>query len=88
MGNTEGDEINAIFRKTTVAVPLKYVSNFLGSLEMLLINRKVELNLSRRIIALSVNGNDNANSNIIFTIREKMLFVPVVTLLAKKPQNL
>ena len=38
--NTESDGANGILKNATTAVPLKYVSNFLRSLEMLLINCK------------------------------------------------
>ena len=38
--NTESDGANGILKNATTAVSLKYVSNFLRSLEMLLINCK------------------------------------------------
>ena len=38
--NTESDGANGILKNATTAVPLKYVSNFLRSLGMLLINCK------------------------------------------------
>ena len=38
--NTESDGANGILKNATTAVPLKYVSNFWRSLEMLLINCK------------------------------------------------
>ena len=38
--NTESDGANGILKNATTAVPLKYVSNFLRSLEMLSINCK------------------------------------------------
>ena len=41
----EADEVNGILRNATIAVPLKYLSNFWRSLEMPLINCKVELKL-------------------------------------------
>ena len=40
-GNTEADEDNRILKNATIAVPLKYLSNFERSIEMLLINCKV-----------------------------------------------
>ena len=59
---------------------------------MPLINCEVELKLKwTKYFDLSAAGadNDNANSNnIIFTIREKKLYVPVVTLSAKNNQKL
>ena len=36
---------NGILKKATIAVPLKYLSNFQKSLEMPLINCKLEINL-------------------------------------------
>ena len=41
--NTEVDGANGIFKNATIAVPLKYLSNFWRSLEMHLINCLVEL---------------------------------------------
>ena len=41
--NTEGDGANGILKIATIAVSLKYLSNFWRSLEMPLINCKVEL---------------------------------------------
>ena len=40
--NTEADNSNGILKNATVTVPLKYLSNFCRSLEMPLINCKVE----------------------------------------------
>ena len=64
-------------------LPLKYPSNFLRSLKMLLINCKVELKLNwTKYCVLSeagANNNNNANSdNIIFSIKDTKLCVPVV----------
>ena len=41
--NTEADETNGTFKNATIAVLLKYLSTFLRSLKMTLINCKVEL---------------------------------------------
>ena len=63
---------NGILKNATIAVPLKYLSNFWRSLEMLLNNCKVELKLkSTNYCVLPAAGNDNANGNddnIIFSI--------------------
>ena len=40
--NTETDNSNGIIKNATVTVPLKHLSNFCRSLEMPLINYKVE----------------------------------------------
>ena len=66
---------------TKLAVPLKYLSNFRISLEMLLINCKVEVKLKwTKYCVLSAAGNDNTNVNIdsiTFTIKNTKLYVPV-----------
>ena len=72
-------------------MPLKFLSN-LKSLEILLINCKVELKLRwTKYCFLSAAGNDNANGiddHIIFTIKNTKLFDPVVTLSARDNQKL
>ena len=57
-------------------MPLKYLSNFWGSLEMPLINCKIELSLKwdKNCILSSKDGNS------LFTITDTKLYVPVVTL--------
>ena len=58
-----------------IVVPLKYFSNFWGSLEMLLINCKVEL-------SLKWYGNcilSSAGTAATFSITDTKLYVPVVT---------
>ena len=59
---------------------------------MPLIDCKVELTLKwEKYYVLSAVGNDNTNANtnnIIFTIKNTKLYVPVVTLLAKGDQKL
>ena len=65
---------------------LKYLSNFWRTLEMSLINCEVE-----RILAGSAGCviiyTDVANQNPTFTITEKNLYVPVVTLSTQVMQN-
>ena len=41
--NTEANGANGILKNTTIAVPLKYLSNFWRSPEICVINCKVEL---------------------------------------------
>ena len=83
---------NGILKIAAIAVPLKYLSNFWRSLEMPLINSKVELKLKwTKYCILSANGNNNDNdnaNNIIFTIKDTKLYTPVVTLSARDNQKL
>ena len=75
-GNTEADGANGIFKNATIAVPFKYLSNFLRSLEMSLINCKLELKHNwTKYCVLTAAGvdNDDANFNIIFTIEDTKL---------------
>ena len=82
---------NGILRNATIALPLKYLSNFWRSLEMLLINCKVEWTkycvFSAGVTENVVNENAKAN-NIIFTIKDTKLYVPIVTLSARNNQKL
>ena len=84
--NTEDDNANGVLKDATIAAPSKYASNFWRSLEMSLINCKVKLKLKwTKYCALSaagadnVNGSDDDNNNIIFTIKDTKIFVLVVT---------
>ena len=64
-----------------LAVLLKYLNNFLRSLEIPLINYKVELSLKwieNCVLTTAVNA-----SNAIFEITDAKLYVPVVTLSAE-----
>ena len=67
-----------------LAVPLKYLSNFWRSLEIPLINCKVELKLKwKRYYVLSAAGADNNNdnnkaNNIIFAMKDTKLYVHVL----------
>ena len=87
LGNTVADGNNRILKNVKIAAPLKYLSNFWRSLEMSLINCKVELKLRQtKYCALPAVGVDNADSNNnvnsnnnIFTIKGTKLHVPVVT---------
>ena len=84
IGNTGADKVNGILRSATIAVPLKYLRNFWRSIKMPLIKCKVYLKhkWSNRCI-FSENGNDdidNDPNNIMFTIKDTELYVPVVTL--------
>ena len=95
--NTEAGRAIEIFKITTIVVPLKYLSIFWRSLEMPLINCKVELKLNWTnhffikscVVSANDHNNDDAYSiNIIFTIKGTELCVPIVTLSAKANQKL
>ena len=59
-----------------VAVPLKYLSSFWRSLEMLLINWKVELSLTWHPNCVVCNFGGTS----VFTIPDAKLYAPIVTL--------
>ena len=70
-GNTEN---NGTKNGVKIAVPLKYLSNFWRSLEMLLINCKVELSLKWYERCLLT-----ATTTVTFRITDAKLYVPIVT---------
>ena len=76
IGNTVADGKIKKKEGVKIAVPLKYLSNFLRSLEMPLINCKIELSLKWiENCILSSSG-----TAATFQITDTKLYVPVVTL--------
>ena len=75
IGNTEN---NGTKNGVKIAVPLKYLSNFWRSLEMPLINCKVELSL-KWIEKFALTTAADANK-ATFEITDAKVYVPVVTL--------
>ena len=75
IGNTDADGANRKKENVKIAVPLKYLSNFWRSLEMPLINCKVELSLKWYERCLLTTAN-----TATFTITDAKLYVPIVTL--------
>ena len=76
IGNTVADGANRKKGNVKIALPLKYLSNFWKSLEMPLINCKIEFSLGwYEEYILSNNGN-----TATFTINDAKLYVPIVTL--------
>ena len=72
-----------------IAVPLKYLSNFWRSLEMPLINCKVEISLNwieNCILTVNPNANNNINK-ATFTIADAKLYIPIVTLSSEDNVN-
>ena len=73
LGNTEADGNNGILKNETISVPLKYLSKW-----------------TKYCILCAAGANDNdANSkDVIFTVKDTKLYVPVVTLSARDNQKL
>ena len=82
-------EANETKNGVKIAVPLKYLSNFWRSLEMPLINCKVELSLKwiencvLTSAAIGANANATGADSATFKITDAKLYVPVVTLSAE-----
>ena len=72
IGNTKDNETKS---KVKIAAPLKYLSNFWRSLEMPLINCKVELSLKWYDRCLLTTAN-----TATFKITDAKLYVPIFTL--------
>ena len=75
------EEKNGVKVAIKIAIPLKYLSNFWRSLEMPLINCKVELSLNwieNCVLTTAANAN-----KAIFKITDAKLYVPIVTLSAE-----
>ena len=82
---------NGILINATIALLLKYLSNFWISLKLPLINCKVELKCKwTKYCVSSTDGNINNNdsNSITFTIKDTKLYGPVVTLTARYNQKL
>ena len=86
IGNTEN---NGTKNGVKIAVPLKYLSNFWRSLEMPLINCKVELllkwieNCVLTTAEIGANADATGADGATFEITDAKLYVPVVTLSAE-----
>ena len=81
IGNTVAVEANGILRHATIAMSFKYLCNFGRSLEMPLINYKVELKLKQanhRVLSANDNDNTDADGND-FIFKNTKLYVPFVT---------
>ena len=83
---TDADGNDRSLKNTKIVAPLKYLSNFFTSLEMLLINCKIhlELNWSNNCVIYGADtyaGGDNANNReTTFKTTSTKLYVPIVTL--------
>ena len=76
MGDTDADGAKRKKENVKIAVPLKYLSSFWRSLEMPLINCKVELSLKWYEECIVSNSGDAAT----FTITDAKLYIPFDTL--------
>ena len=82
-------ENNGTKNGVKIAVPLKYLSNFWRSLEMPLINCKVELSLNwiencvLTSAAIGANADATGADSATFKITDTKLYVPIVTLSAE-----
>ena len=86
IGNTEN---NGTKNGVKIAVPLKYLSNFWRSLEMPLINCKVELSLNwiencvLTSAAIGADADATGADSATFKITYAKLYIPIVTLSAE-----
>ena len=81
---TDNNNVNNI----KLDVPLKYVSNFFRSLEMPLVNCKIDLELTWHKDCMISSADAAANQVASFIITDTKLYVPIVTLSAKDNNNL
>ena len=78
LGEAITEDRNAVWKNARIIVPLKYVSSFFRSLELPLINTK--LNIQLNYTKNSVISNVDADNSTTFKITKTELYVPVVTL--------
>ena len=71
-----------------LVVPLKYGSNFFRSLEMPLVNCKIDLELTWHKDCMISSANAAANQVVSFMITDTKLYIPIVTLSIKDNTNL
>ena len=71
-----------------LVVPLKYISNFFRSLEMTLVNCKVDLELTWPKDCIISSANAATNTVVSFKIADTKLYVPIVTSSTNDNSNL
>ena len=78
LANIDPNFANAhrIWKNIKIAVPLKYISNFLRNLELPLINTKLYMELNWTKYSVLCNQNQKS----IFQITKCELYIPIVTL--------
>ena len=77
-----------IVNNVKLVLPLKYVRNFFRSLEMPLVNCKIDLELTWHKDCMISSVNAAANHVVSFMITDTKFYVPVVTLSTKDDSNL
>ena len=83
ISGTDDNNVNNV----KLVVPLKYVSSFIRSLELLLVNCKIDLELTWHKDCMISSANAAAGQAVLFMITNTKLYVPVVTL-SKDNNNL
>ena len=81
---TDNNNVNNV----KLVVPLKYVSNFFRSLEMPLVNCKIDLELTWHKDCMISSANAANGQVVSFMITDTKLYVPIVTLSTKDNTNL
>ena len=84
ISGTDDNNVNNV----KLVVPLKYVSIFFRSLEMPLVNCKIDLELTWHKDCISSSVNAAAGQVVSFMITNTKFYVPVVTLSTKDHNNL
>ena len=77
-GKVTGETGNDGTKSIEIILPLKYLRNFWGALEMLLISCEINLNLTCSEICFIV-ATAAANQEVTFSISDAKLYVPVVS---------
>ena len=83
----KGTDNNNNVNNVKLVVPLKYVSNFSRSLEMPLVNCKIDLELTWHKDCMISSADAATNHVVSFMITDTKLYVPVVTLSTKDNTN-
>ena len=84
ISGTDDNNLNNV----KLVVPLKYVSNFFRSLELPLVNCKIDLELRWHKDCMISSANAAAGQVVSFMITNTKLYVPVVSLSTKDNNNL
>ena len=84
LGNSTADNANKVWKNAKIMIPLKYIGNFFRSLELPLINTKLELQLNWTKDSVI----SDAAGVTTLKITKTELYVPVVTLKASDNNKL